>query len=286
MDISDKNLEKFRQWLLERGRSDDTADLYITNIRSCDADAKGLTHRLIAGELAPNTVRTNLASLRAWANFAGDATLLKKLGDLRLPPARRVRNKPPLGVENWRKVVRHLRTCTMRPEAMRQVLLIMAIRGFRSGDVLRIRRTEVQRALVTGKLAYEGKGRKRIEFSAEPIREQLEALAKMTGWERVRDLIGKGSSRRGLSRKVWRAAIRTAKAAGVAEMNPHRYRHAFATMFLNELRGDPNAIVKLQKYMAWESVNTASRYVDNVSMDELDKIGAGLVSNLLNPDVP
>jgi integrase len=164
---------------------------------------------------------------------------------------------------------------------MRHVLLIMAIRGFRSGDVLRMRRTEVLRALATGKLTYEGKGRKRIEFSAEPIRDQLQALAQIKGWERVRDLLGTGKSRRGLSRKVWRAALRTAKGCGIPEMNPHRYRHTVATQFLAELAGDPNAIVKLQKWMAWESMGTAARYVDQISTDELDRIGAGLVKNLL-----
>jgi integrase len=283
VEISVANLEKFRAWLLERGRSDDTAELYIFNLRSCAAHPKGLTHRLVAGELAPNTVRTNLASLRAWAKFTEDDRLAKRLGDIRLPPAKRVKTKLPLGVVEWKKVVRHLHTCPLRPEAMRHVLLIMAIRGFRSGDVLRMKRTEVVRALATGKLTYEGKGRKRIEFSAEPIREQLQALADLRGWERVRDLIGTGTSRRGLSRKVWRAALRTAKGAGIPEMNPHRYRHTVATQFLAELKGDPNAIVKLQKWMAWESMGTAARYVDQISVDELDEIGAGLVKNLLRP---
>jgi integrase len=280
VQITAKNLERFHQWLVERGRSEDTAILYSGNVRTCAADPKGLTHRLVSGDLAPNTARTNLAALRAWAAFGKDGELLSRLSDLRLPPARRVRHKAPLGVDAWRKVVQHLRTCPMRPEVMRHVLLIMAIRGFRSGDVLRMRRTEVLRAISTGKLEYEGKGRKRIEFSAEPIMEQLQALAAVPGWDRVRDLVGKGT-RRNLSRKVWRAAIRTAKAAGIPEMNPHRYRHTFATNFLNELRGDPNAIVKLQKYMAWESMTTAARYVDNVSLDELDRIGQRLVVDLL-----
>lgn len=280
MQITDKNLDKLRQWLIDRGRSEDTAALYVVNIRSCAAVPQGLTYRLVSGDLAPNTVRTNLASLRAWATFSKDAELLLRLDDLRLPPARRVKHKPPLGLETWRKVVRHLRSCKIRPEPMRNVLLIMALRGMRSGDVLRMRRTEVARALETGKLAYEGKGRKRIEFDIAPIRDQLVALSQVKGWDRVRDLLGTGT-RKSISRKVWRAAIRTAKAAGVHEMNPHRYRHTFATAFLGELRGDPNAIVKLQKYMAWESMNTAARYVDSVSITELDKIGADLIGNLL-----
>jgi len=281
LEISAKNLQAFRAWLTQRGRSDDTAELYIGNLRSCAAHPKGLTHRLIAGELAPNTVRTNLAALRAWAKFSGDVAFAQRLGDIRLPPARRVKTKLPLGAADWKKVVRHLQTCPMRPEVMRHVLLIMAIRGFRSGDVLRMKRTEIVRALATGKLTYEGKGRKRIEFSAELLRDQFQALAQIKGWERVSDLLGTGTSRRGLSRKVWRAAIRTAKGCGIPEMNPHRYRHTVATQFLAELAGDPNAIVKLQKWMAWESMGTAARYVDQISVDELDKVGAGLVANLL-----
>lgn len=281
MEISDKNLAKFRQWLLDRGRGDDTAALYLLNVRSCAADPKGITHRLVSGELAPNTAHANLAALRSWALFSADDALKKRLDDILLPPARRVKTKLPLGAEDWRTVVRHLQTCAMRPEAMRYLLLIVAIRGLRAGDVLRMRRTDVIRALDSGKLVYEGKGRKRIEISAAPIRTPLEALSKIKSWDRVRDLIGTGTARRSAGRKVWRAAVRTAKGAGIMAMNPHRYRHTFATRFLDELHGDPNAIVKLQKYMAWESMNTAARYVEAVDIDELDQVGAGLVANLL-----
>lgn len=281
MEITDRNLDKFKAWLQERGRAGGTADAYVTNLRSCAADAKGLTHRLVAGQLAPNSLRTNLAALRAWAVFAEDPKFHKRLGDIRLPPARRIHTKQPLEVAVLRKVIRHVKTCRMQNEAMRQVILIMAIRGFRCGDVLRLRRTEVMRALSTGKLVYEGKGRKRLEFSAEPLRAQLQALAEMKNWERVRDLITTSQNPKVASVKVWRAARRTAKKAGIPDMNPHRYRHTFATRYLEQLRGDPNAIIKLQKYMGWESINTAARYVDAVSQDELDEIGAGLVSGLL-----
>lgn len=283
MKVTDKNLERFRQWLTERGRSEDTATLYITNVRTCMAHPKGMTHRLVSGELAPNTVRTNLQSLRAWATFQGDDATLRVLKDIRLPPARRVRSKPPLDSQSWRLVVNHLKTCPMEPEAMRYVLLIMAQRGLRSGDVLRMRRPDVVKSLTTGRLIYEGKGRKRTEIAITTIREQLEALAKITGWDRVRDLICTGKSPRSLSRKVGRAAKRTAAQVGLPDMNPHRYRHTFATRFLDKLRGDPNAIVKLTAYMGWESINTAARYVSSVSMEELDQVGTDLVSALNDP---
>jgi integrase len=281
MEISDNNLTKFRGWMIERGRVEGTADLYVSNVRSCGADPMGVTHRLVAGKLSPNSLRTNIAALRAWAAFTKDADLVSTLGDIRLPPPRRVRVKLPLEAQEWRKVVRHLQTCPMPSEAMRQVLLIVAIRGFRSGDVLRLRRIDILRALDTGKLTYEGKGRKRMTFAAAPIRPQLQALADIPGWSRVADLVSASKIQRVISKKVCRAAQRAAKMVGVPDMNPHRFRHTFATRYLDELKGDPNAIVKLQKYMGWESMATAARYVDQVSQDQLDEIGAGLISGLL-----
>jgi integrase len=278
VDVTVKNLQDFRMWMLERGRSEGTADLYITNIKTCAADRKGMTARLVGGKLAPNTLRSNLASLRAWARYSKDTDMQARLGDIRLPPARRVSSKPPLELEQWKRVVVHLQTCKI-DEAMRQVLLIMALRGMRCGDVLRMTKTEVQRAVDTGKLVYEGKGRKRIEFSARPLMAPLRALAAMPGWVRVRDLIAKRPATAKM--KVWRCSRRTAKQVGIKEFNPHRYRHTFATNYLKQLAGDPNAIIKLQKYMAWESMSTAARYVDSVSQTQLDAVGDELISDLL-----
>jgi integrase len=287
VEITAKNLDKFKLWLRERGRSAGTADAYTTSLRSCAADPQGLTHRLVDSDLSPNSLRSNLAALRAWALFVGDPALTKRLGDIRLPPAKRVHTKQPLAMEAIRDLIRHLQTCAelsdRRGDAMRQVLLIMAIRGLRSGDVLRLRRTEVVRALATGKLVYEAKGRKRLEFAAEPLRAQLQALADLKGWDRVRDLIAKSTNPKVASVKVWRVVRRVAGKFGVADMNPHRFRHTFATRYLERLAGDPNAIIKLQRYMGWESPTTAMRYVDAVSQDSLDSIGADLVSDLLEP---
>jgi integrase len=281
MEATDGNLKRFRTWMVERGRVDGTADLYVGNVRSCAADPRGITNRLVSRKLAPNTMRCNLAALRAWAVFSKDTELRDRLADLKLPPARRVRIKEPLGIGDWRKVVRQIKTCPMRSEGLRQAVLLIAIRGFRSGDVLRMRRSDMVRAVDTGNLAYEGKGRKRTVIAAGPVMEQLKALVAIPRWETVRDLVSTSTIDRVVRQKIWRESRRVAKSVGVPEMNPHRFRHTFATNYLKELKGDPNAIVKLQKYMGWESMATAARYVDRVSQDELDAIGAGLVSGLL-----
>ena len=282
MPIAERKLEEFRDWMIERGRTAGTADLYVKNARSCGQDPKGLTHRLIAGKLSPNTMRANLAALRAWALFTEDGALTKRLSDIRLPPPRRVQVKIPLERPDLKRLIQHLQTAAMN-EAKRLVLLIMALRGLRSGDVLRIRRAQVLAALVSGRLVYEGKGRKRMEIDAAPIRPQLEALAAYPSrWSQVGDLVSTSEDPRTVSRMILKAAKSAGKAAGIPDLYPHRLRRTFATRYLEKLAGDPNALVKLQRYMGWESLSTAARYVDSVSQDELEAIGAGLISGLLD----
>ena len=287
MEISPANLQKFRTWILGRGRSEGTADLYVTNLKQCAEDPKGLTHRLVSS-LSPNTRRTNLAALFAWAKFAKDRELRDELEEIRLPPARRVNPKVPHTPDEWKKFVGHLRTCRIRQrdrdvngDAMRQVLLIIAIRGLRCGDVLRIRRSDVIKSLDSGVLSYVGKGAKRHEISAAPIRAQLEELANIPAWDRMGELVSTGKTRRAAGRKAARQLASIAKKIGIKNVYPHRFRHTFAISFLEQLKGDPNALVKLTQFMGWESVQTAARYVSHVSQEQLDTIGAGIVAGLL-----
>jgi integrase len=281
VEISQKKLEAFRAWMLGRGRSEDTADLYIGNLKKCAADPKGPTHRLVAGSLAPNTRRTNLAALRAWADYTKDPEFRSELASLRLPPARRVNIKIPLETADWDRIVGHFQTCKLRrtdPRGLREVMLLVVTRGLRCGDVLRIRRTDVMKALHSGVLSYVGKGAKRIEIDAAPIRDQLEALAEIPGWDRVADVVAKpGKYRRNPARRIARKISQHAKTIGLTKIYPHRFRHTFAIHFLRELQNDPQALIKLQKFMDWESIATAARYVDAVDKKQLDELGARIV---------
>lgn len=281
MAVTEEKLAEFRLWMLGRGRTETTSDLYVLNIRRCLSDPNGPTGRLVSRSLAPNTLRTNMAALRAWALFTEDAKLTRQLADMRLPPARRIRPKIPLELDDLRRFVAHLRSCRMQ-DGRRNVLLIMAKRGLRSGDVLRIQRIDVIRSLGTGRLIYEGKGRKQTDISATPILAELKALSKIDDWSRVSDLVSTSTKPKTLQRVVLRASKRAGKAVGVPDVYPHRLRRTFATQYLKRLEGDPNALVKLKKYMNWEALSTAAGYVDAVSDDELDEIGAGLASGLLD----
>ncbi len=283
MEINEANLKLFSTWLTTRGRVVNTAQVYCSNLRRCQADPAGLTNRLVAGDLAPNTRRTALAALQAWARFTKDADLTESLGELRLPPARRVTSKVPLQFKDWTRLIHHLRSCAVRCEAVRHTMVIMAIRGLRVADVTRIRRSDVGAALKTGRLNYEGKGRKRHDIAAEPLRAELQGLYDLTlpkgkPWAQVGDLIS--PTPRAATKRVWRSVQRVAAQIDIEGMYPHKFRHTFAVHFLAELKGDPNALVKLQKFMGWASLQTAARYVEEISAGELDTIGAGLMDRL------
>jgi integrase/recombinase XerD len=269
-------LDKFEAWIIARGRTEDTAALYRSNVEQCRAHPSGLFGRLTGSKLAPNTRRTNLAALSQWALYAEDGKLARQLKELRLPPANRVAAKIPLTPEHWLEAVKHLRVCKAddrRCPAMRPVLLIMAQRGLRVGDVIRIQRSDLAAARRSGILSFVAKGNKRLEWSAKPIAEQVEELLQHKGeWKSVRDLIGAGSQRSCVHR-VRRALHRHAAELEIEGVHPHRFRRTYATAYLREMAGDPQAAVKLQKFMGWANLATAMSYVDAVDQVELDAIG-------------
>lgn len=280
MDVTKASLTRFENWLRENGRADPTVELYTSCLRSCAAREDGLTARLIDKKLAPKTRRANLAALRSWAQFSDDHALERRLKQIKMPPAVRVNPKQELVKDDWRRLVKELQQAKL-PDTMRSVLLIMALRGLRSGDVLRLRRREVQEAVRSGVLAYEAKGGRRLEYDAEPIRPQLEALVAVSGWERVRDLVGGDAGTRAVSNKVRRALKRATKGLKIDGVHPHRLRRTYATHFLKALDRDPQALIKLTKHMGWANIQTAAGYVDATDKNELNAIGSKLTEDLL-----
>jgi integrase len=281
MEITSTTLDEFGVWLVNRGRSDETARVYQSQLRSCAADSVGITRRLVSNGLAPNTRRSCLAALFAWARFCKDDKLREQLEDIRLPPARRLKAKLPLELDAWRSYIQHLQAVSMTPpnEPLRYVMLIICKRGIRCSDCLRVTRKQVASALRTNVLTFEGKGRKLSRLAAGPIIGELTALAEYKGWERVHDLVSRGSARAALTR-VERAMKRVAADLDIDNVHPHRFRTTYATNFLKEFRGDPQALIKLQHHMDWEYLATAARYADAVDASELDAVGATLTGRL------
>lgn len=286
MDVTAKTLEKFREDMADRGLVERTQDVYCGIVARCARAPKGMTSRL-KEDLSPKYLRLMRAALLAWAMFAEDADLLLKVKRLRLPPAQRVKPKVPFARDEWRDLVERVRGAKV-DAPIRAVLFIIAVRGLRISDGLRIRRSDVRDALRTGRLSFEAKGRKRLEYDAAPIQEALRELAAIPGkWERVTDLIvtpacrQTSPARRGklAYKRVDRALRRIAK--GIPGVHAHRFRRTYATEFLRKLHGDPVAMLRLQQHMGWARPDTAMQYVDAVSREKNDQVGNDLAKEIL-----
>lgn len=281
--ISSSNLEQFERSLKDRGLSTGTVELYVNDINSCAAG--GFAARLGNKELAPKTRHRIRTAGRQWARFLGDAKLENELRDFKLPKARRARAKTPLTREQMFLLIDEIDSAEYLAPLMRAVLGMLACRGFRVGDVLRLRRSELQVARDTGMLAFEAKAGARLEFRLiSTFKRHALALANAEGkWTRVDALISpragtrtpktaraKNQRRRAAARAVSRALTEVAVRCGIYGVHPHRLRRTYAVEFLKGLVGDSDALMKLKQHMQWESLATAMEYVDHARGQELD----------------
>jgi len=291
MDVTPKTLQSFRESLAERGLGERTQDVYAYVVGACARHPKGMAARLTDGDLSPKYLRLNRAALLAWATFSEDASLLLKVKRIRLPAAERQKAKVPFRTADWKKMVHAVRDEESLSPAMRAALFLVIVRGLRASDALRIKRTDVQAALRTGRLSFEAKGRKRIEYDAKPIREALEMLmAEKPYWTRVSDLIVTWRCKTDGTKRVIAAYKRLdreiramGEAAGVDGVHAHRFRRTYATAFLlhPKLKADPQAMFRLQHHMGWAKVETAMQYVYAVSRAENDAVGNDLLQEIV-----
>lgn len=266
------NLDAFRAWMIKRGRSAGTASLYVSHLRACFND-KPITSRLITKKLSPNTKRTILAALRAYGKWAEDGDLLSTLSDLKLPAAARVVEKRPLERDEWDRILDAVELVSDQP--FRAALRMICIRGFRVGDVCRMTRKQIDKALEQKTMTFEAKGERFIGWGTVLFEESLVELLASRNWNRVADLLAPGAG----EEYRWRAARLNIsrrfrfleREAGLEKgsVTPHRMRRTYAVWFLKESGGD---LAALQQHMGWASLNTALKYVDHARAEELDAI--------------
>lgn len=269
-----EDFDAFRGWLDDRGCSLGTIGLYVGDVRAAFA-AGGLKPRLRNRALAPKTRHRIRTAARQWARFHADAQLELELRDFKLPKARRVKAKTPITREQLFALIEEIDRANDLAPAMRAVLGMLACRGFRTGDVLRLRRSELRAACETGVLAFEAKGGARLEFRVlNTFKRHVLTLANAGGkWAQVDALISpraKRGRRKAAARAVARTLTVLAVRCGIYDLHPHRLRRTYAVEFLTGLANAPDAIIKLQQHMSWESLATAAEYVDHPRGQQLD----------------
>lgn len=277
--VSESDLEAFSNWLARRGRSETSRVQYryrLERLFEEDDPVSLLTDR----KLSP-CYRNNLAvAYRQFAKFKKDHALLEELDEIRLPAPIRKSAKEPLNKEEWHEVLDEIEEADYLDEAEQAVLLIIASRGIRLSDLLRVTHQEVKDAVKKGTLAFTGKGERRSFFSAQNIIEPLKALLEMKWPEDgvVANLISPKSASENVvasaGRQIRRALDRVIKKMGLkkGDLFAHKFRHTFVNEALAEMKGDPRAVFHLQDMMNWSSPNTARNYVKHADKEELDQV--------------
>ena len=274
-NVTDDDLRAFQAWLVDQGLASTTADMYTHDARSAAAD--GFRDRLRDEALAPKTRHRILAAGRQWAKFREDNELATVLSTFRLPPARRKNAKVPVARDQLFKIVDELPKADYLDPPMRAVIGLLACRGFRVSDVLRIQRDELAQAKETGMLVYLAKGRRRLEFGfIKTWAHHAIALAETPGdWIRVEDLLCPSSDpkskRKSAVRAVQRALNKLALRCEIPKVYPHRLRRTYAVEYLKHQKDDPEALLKLTQHMQWADEATALQYVNHVRGRELDE---------------
>jgi site-specific recombinase XerC len=269
-------LDRFEAWLREQGLAKTTAEMYAQDARS--ATEYGFKARVLDDQLAPKTRHRILSAGRQWAEFRSDVELAASLKKVNLPPAHRKLPKVPVERDELFAIVDELERASDYLDApARAVIGMMACRGFRVSDVLRIQREELSRAKETGLLVFPGKGNRRLEFGLiKTWARHAISLADAPGeWSRVEDLIcpdaGNDTRRKSAVRSIERSLAKVAARAGVTKVYPHRLRRTYAIQYLRQHTGDPEALMKLKQHMQWADESTALQYVNHLRGRELDE---------------
>ena len=269
--ITAETLENFLGWLNQSGYKSGTVTTYRSILNSFVGTDDPI--KLISSsKLAPKTRHTHYSVLRSYATWAKDEILSGQLMGFRrrLPSARRKTPRPPLSPKELGAV----RESVNFDKPVDLVIGMMATRGFRVGDVVRLRREEIKEAVTTNVLAYEAKKGQRLEWGTGLFWQPLERLWELAEagepWEQVADVIASGddAERRRVNARwqiEWRCK-QIGEQLGI-KLYPHRLRRTIALNYLEAVSGD---ITKLMKWMGWQNIATAYTYVDHVDRGELE----------------
>ena len=267
-----RTIGEFEEWLERRGRGASRAQ-YARIARRYQSDPEDIEGLIVDEDYSPLYRRHVAAVLKSWATFSGNGDLLVRLSDTRLAPGVPMGQREPLPREDWIAVRAAIERSPGLSEPLRLVCGLIALRGIRAGDVLRLRRIDLRNAIKTNTLSYKAKGGRWQHYRAKPLRHFLNGLNDLRWGTRktVAELVSPTADSAG--RAVRRAFDALADELGMPreDLYAHRFRHTYATLFLQELEGDPEAVFKLQEQMGWAQLETAASYLRRSRREELDE---------------
>ncbi|MDP2607264.1 MAG: site-specific integrase [Deltaproteobacteria bacterium] len=265
---TDEELQGFHKWLRKRGRCQGTADLYTYQVRRSYTGGEDPLDRLLDDTAAPKTLHSIASALRAWAQHTRNDALKHEISEISLPAASRISEKKVLTRKQWLDLRQEIDQADYIDDPVRGVLGLMAARGFRRGDVLRLTRDVIKDSFTSGTLTYVAKGRRRLSF---PVTRHWEASLKLCyprKDETVAECVSPGHTLGAAEKTVSRALTACGEEVGIAKINPHLLRKTYATYYYEACK-DP---VKLKDHMQWAAIETAMLYVAQSSQKDLEAV--------------
>jgi integrase len=277
MNAPTSGLAAYSEWLRRRGTSASTIVQYLFHAGRA-VGGEDPFDRITDRGLSPKYRRVCKAAIVSYARFNKDDALVEQIKEVKLPSPVRQTVKVPLDMETWRALRAEIDAANYITEPMRAALGIMASRGLRRGDVLRLHRKEVADALKTGTLSFVAKGERRLEFGVGSWRPYLETLAECFAGDRdaktVADLISTTHQAAGVAAvKALRRVAKRVKGAS-PKIACHDLRRAYSTHYFEACGRDPR---RLQTHMQWSSLEIAMSYVAAESRENLDEIAEDLL---------
>jgi site-specific recombinase XerD len=288
MTAADPALAPYQAWLRRRGTGQRTIQQYAFHAARA-LGGEDPFERINDRKLSPKYRRVCKAAIISFAKFNKDASLIEEIKEVKLPAPVRQNAKVPLAEDTWRALRAEIDAADYITDPMRAELGIMANRGLRRGDVLRLHRSEVAAALKKNVLSYVAKGERRLEFGVgdawrpylELLHDEFSSAGKRA--EQVSDLISPRASDENRMESAGSAVIRGLRRVAskielgdhaLEDVTPHLLRFCYATKFFNACGRDPR---RLQEHMQWSSLEVAMIYVGSESRASLDDIAAEMM---------
>ena len=252
--MEDREVERFRKWLISEEKSRATVDKYMRNIKKCretigkewDKEKLIAYKHCLMETYAPASVNSMLTSVNMFLKFLGKMDWSVKL--LKIQQQTFADGEKELTKDEYKRLLR-----AAGERRIGYILQTICSTGIRVSELSFITVEAVQ----NGKCTVRCKNKTRQILLSMPLRKRLKKYIKKAGIKTGSIFITKTGKPLNRS-NIWREMKKLSKKAGVSEKKvfPHNLRHLFARIFYSMEKD----IVRLANIMGHSSINTTRLY--------------------------
>lgn len=276
----------FKNYLLEAGLEQKTRTTYLNAVVAALRESEDEPWRILTrSDLTQASKITYRAALKRWADFSDDEELSEflesrkvkklltkkgsKLGKT-IRPCTREQVDVMLGsLEEWKHTKDlHIDACCL------SLFIKLGLRA--SVDLTWIQKSAVEEALENGRvLKIWTKGNRIRSLPISLVKEELETLASIDGWQTIADLLAPNASKETKHQAAYETVRRRlkflAEQAGLnsKEIRPHMFRHSAA----DRLWRSTKDIFLVRDFLGHKDSQTTEKYL---GADRTEEIGEAL----------